>query len=121
MDFKENSIPLESKEGMKILDKWADKWGYILRSIKRKTNNISIDLSGGFETRLFLSILINSGINFNDIRINTALDKEHDHEIDFKIVSNISSKFGFKLNNLQIENNGTVLNVKDTIYNISSK
>ena len=117
LDFKENSIPLESKEGMKILDKWADKWGYILRSLKRKTDKISIDLSGGFDTRLVLSILINSGVNFNNIRINTALDKEHDHEIDFKIASNISSKFGFKLNNLQIENNGTVLNVKDTIYN----
>ena len=75
LDFKENSIPLESKEGIKILDKWADKWGFILRSLKRQTDNISIDLSGGFDTRLVLSILINSEVNFNDIRINTALDK----------------------------------------------
>ena len=51
IDYEENTIPFESHKGLKIIDKWADKWGYIIRSLKKKTNNISLDLSGGFDTR----------------------------------------------------------------------
>jgi len=38
VDYKENSIPFESEEGLKIIDSWVDKWAYIIRSLKNKTN-----------------------------------------------------------------------------------
>jgi len=37
-DYKENSIPLESEEGLKLIDRWMNKWGYIIRSIKKKNS-----------------------------------------------------------------------------------
>jgi hypothetical protein len=36
IDYKENSVPLESQEGLKIIDKWVDNWAYIFRSLKIK-------------------------------------------------------------------------------------
>ena len=115
---KENTIPLESKEGLKIIDKWYDKWGYILRSLKKKTNNISFDLSGGFDSRLALSILLNSGININEILINSRNDNSHIWDEDFKIASNISSSFGFKLNNIKLDENWTKWSTKDSLFSI---
>lgn len=115
---KENSIPLESKEGLEIIDKWFDKWGYILRSLKKKTDNISFDLSGGFDSRLLFSILLNSGININEIIINSRNDKSHIFEEDFKIASNISSNFGFKLNNIKFDENSINWGIKDTLLGL---
>lgn len=116
-DYNENTIPLESEEGLNIIDKWADKWCYILRSLKKQTDNISVDISGGFDSRATLAVLLNSGINMDEIRIRSSLDKKNDHDSDFKIASNISSKLGFKLNNNLLDENYTGWNTMDSIFN----
>ena len=113
-DYKENSVPLESDEGLRIIDKWVDKWGFILRSLKKKTD-FSTDLSGGFDTRVILAILLNSGININDLLVRTIIDKKYTHEEDFEIANNISSKFGIKLNKYNIDSNGTKLKAEDAL------
>ena len=115
IDYKENTIPLESKEGIKIIDQWVDKWGYIFRSLKKKTGMISCDLSGGFDTRTVFSILLNSGLDLNEILIKSAKDKKYVHAEDFNIAGNISSKIGFKLNNLHFNNNETKLSLRDSL------
>lgn len=112
-DYKENSVPLESEEGLKIIDKWVDKWGYILHSLQKKTD-FETDLSGGFDTRIIFSIVLNSGIDVEDLIIHSIVDKKHTHEEDYKIASNISSKFGIKLNRY-LDKNGTKLNAKDAL------
>ena len=114
IDYKEDSIPLESEEGLKIIDKWVDKWSYIIRSLKKKTFNILSDLSGGFDSRVILAILLNSGIDMNKILIHSINDIRHVE--DFKIASNISMKYGFKLNNSIIDQSGTKLSTKDSIF-----
>ena len=116
IDYKENTIPLDSDEGLKIIDKWADKWGYIIRSLKKQTDNIRFDLSGGYDTRMVLALLLNSGINLNDILIYSFDDKLYVHEEDFKIASKISSKFGFKLNNLKFDDTGELFKTKDSLF-----
>ena len=116
IDYKENSIPFESEEGLKIIDKWADKWSYIFHSLKKQTDNIMLDLSGGFDTRTVLAILLGSGTNINEILINSINDTLYTHEQDFKIASIISKKFRFKLNNLLINKKGINLNIKDSIF-----
>lgn len=78
IENQENTIPLESQKGLKILDEWMDKWGYIFRSLLKKTDNISFDLSGGFDSRILLSILLNSGIEMNNLIINTYKNKENE-------------------------------------------
>ena len=109
------TVPLESEEGLKIIDKWADKWGYIFRSLRKKTNNIKMDLSGGFDTRAVLSILSNSGIDLNGILINSINKKVHNHEEDFRIATNISSKLGFKLNNKSLDDEETNFDIKTSL------
>lgn len=116
IDYKENTISPESEEGIKIIDKWADKWGYIIRSLKMQTNNLSLDLSGGFDTRMALAIVLNSGIALNDILIHSIKDKSGIHEEDFKIANNISSYFGFNLNNIKLDEGGTLFNIKDSLF-----
>ena len=116
INYEENTIPIESEEGLKIIDKWIDKWGYIIRSLLKKTRNISLDLSGGFDTRTLLTIFFNSGIDINKILINSSHDKKHCHEEDYKIASNITNKFGLKLNNHIIDNYGIEWDIKDTLY-----
>ena len=116
IDYKENSIPLESEEGLKIIDNWVDKWTFILRSIKKHTNNFYTDISGGFDTRSLLSIILNSGIESNDLQFNSARGKLHGHDEDFKIASNISSKFNFKLNKFKLDENSTKWSAIDTLF-----
>lgn len=116
IDYKENTIPFETKEGLKIIDKWIDKWGFIIRSLNNKINNIASNLSGGFDTRVILSIFLNSGINLNNILINSATDKKNCHDEDFKIATNISLNFGFKLNNYTLDKNCTSWSLKDTLF-----
>lgn len=114
IDYKENSVPLESEKGLKIIDKWIDKWGYIIRSLKKQTNNILSDLTGGFDTRLVLAILLNSGIDINKLSFN-SINNVGIYTQDFKIANNISIKYGFKLNNFILDKNGTNLSVKESI------
>ena len=115
IDYKEKSIPFQSEEGLKIIDNWIDKWGYILRSLKKQTDNISADLSGGFDSRIILSILLNSGIDMNEIMIN-SMNNTKRLEKDFKIANNISFKLGFQLNNHPLDTNGTKFSIQESLY-----
>ena len=115
IDYKEKSIPFESEEGLKIIDKWIDKWGFIFRSLKKQTDNISSDLSGGMDSRIVLSILLSSGLDMNKILM-YSINNSKMYEEDFKIASNISSKLGFKLNNWHIDNNGKKMNKKESLF-----
>ena len=99
---------------MKIIDEWVDKWGYIFRSLIKKTQKISFDLSGGFESRILLPILLNSGIDINHIIINTN-KHENSTDNDSNIVNNISSKYGFQIDNLKINNKVIKRSSKDSL------
>lgn len=117
IDYKENSVPIESEEGIKIIDKWVDKWGFIFRSLQKKTNNFSFDLSGGYDTRTLLSILISSGVDINKIKIHTAKDNRNpDHKEDFKIANNISAVFGLKLNEYNLDKQSIIWSTQNSLF-----
>ena len=75
-----------------------------------------LDLSGGFDTLAMLAFLLNSGIDMNEILVNTKNDTSHYHDQDIKIAWKISKKFGFKLNNLRLNKNSTKLSMKNSIF-----
>lgn len=98
LDFEENSVDVDSQMFFDILDNWYLYWINFIRNLKTKTNNIRVDLSGGFDSRLTFLLFLGAGINFNEIWINSTDDKLHTHEVDFKIASEIANHYGFKLN-----------------------
>ena len=99
IDWNLNSIDIDSKEGINTLDKWCLKWTSIFRKLKSNTNNISVDLSGGFDSRMVFSLFVNSGVDLNTIKIHTIEDDLHVHGEDYKIASKIAEYYGFSLNN----------------------
>ena len=116
IDYKENTIPFESEQGLKIIDEWVDKWTYIIRSLKKETNNIYFDLTGGFDSRAVLSIFLNTGIDANDMSFNTLQTNLQGNDEDLLIANNISLKLGFTLNKLNLDKDYTKWSPKDTIF-----
>lgn len=99
-DLNEKSIDLDSKEGLAILDKWFFKYIDIIRSIKAKTNNITIDLSGGFDSRMTFIFALCSNIDLNKVKIISMVSKNNESiKEDYKIANKIANEFNFKLNN----------------------
>lgn len=98
IDYGLHSINVDSKKGLDALDKWYYKWVDIIRSIKSKTNNLSIDLSGGFDSRVVAALWLNANIDLNKVRIKSHTNKLHSHSEDYIIASKISDEFDFKLN-----------------------
>lgn len=116
IDYEENTIPLESEKGLKIIDEWVDKWTYIIRSLKKQTDNIYFDLTGGFDSRAVLSIFLNSGIDSNEMSFNSLQINVNGHDEDLMISKNISSKFGFELNKFNLDKNYTKWSPKETLF-----
>lgn len=97
-DYHENTVNLTTQQGMQMLDAWFCKWTKRILSYSEQGYSIKTDLSGGFDSRLILSLFLSSGIDLNEILIYSMDDKLHTHEEDFEIASAISKKYGFKLN-----------------------
>lgn len=98
IDYHENTIPLNSEEGIAILDNWFDFWRNILRGVTDNTNFITADLSGGFDSRISFLLLLNSGANLNKVRINSIKGTAHTFVEDYAIASQITEHYGIKLN-----------------------
>lgn len=99
IDFESDSIDINSKEALDIIDNWFYKWVGILRSLKKKTNNIHFNLSGGFDSRVIFLLALCSNIDLNKIYIQSYNDDKYVHKEDFAIASKIADFYGFKLNN----------------------
>lgn len=98
LDFKENTIPIDSAEGIEILDRWYNRWSELIRDLRAKTNFLTMDLSGGFDSRVVSALWLSSNINLDNILIHsTEVDTERFNE-DLEIASEIASHFGFRLN-----------------------
>lgn len=95
-DLNESSVPINSKEALDILDNWFYRWVEIIRSIRRNTNDIVFDLSGGFDSRLTSVIWLNANIDLTKIMIYSANSSRFRE--DYSIASGIADEFGFQLN-----------------------
>ena len=99
IDFQERSVKINSEDGLKILDSWYFRWIELIRHIKSKTNNLSVDLSGGFDSRVVAALWLTANIDLNKVRIKSHEDELYVHKEDYLIASQIADRFNFTLNN----------------------
>lgn len=97
-DYKEHSVSINSEEGIALLDRWFEKWTNLIRAVKKQTNNIQADLSGGFDSRMTFALILGSGININEVNVHSINDNLSVHAEDFAIASKIADFYGFRLN-----------------------
>ena len=119
IDYEENSVDINSQQGIEILDKWYNKWVDIFRFLKSKTNNITVDLSGGFDSRIVAAIWLTADIDLDKIFIKSNKGKGHTFEEDYRIASEIANEFNYKLNNDVTRNNYEYFQEVNTILNKS--
>lgn len=119
IDYKENTVELNSVEGMAILDNWYNKWTNLIYDLKKQNQDIQLDLSGGFDTRIILTLFLGSGINLNNIFIYSSHDDLHTHTEDYEISSAIGKHYGFSLNNNSMLNKDYINYSVDDSINIS--
>ena len=118
IEINENKIELDSEKAFKIIDTWYDKWTSLFRNLKKQTDEISIDLSGGFDSRVAFIPALGANIDLKRVNINSASDGLHTHGEDYEIASAIGKKFGFTLNTpLKVKR--TPYRDKNTVFNIS--
>jgi len=98
INYKEYSVPLDSKEGIANLDRWVEFWSKVFCGVAQHTKFISADLSGGFDSRISLAILLHSNIDLSKIRINSIKDDLHTHKEDYEIATKIAEHYSFQLN-----------------------
>lgn len=94
---KETYIPIDSKEGVDVIDRWHCRWNKIIRCLIQSNQFVECDLSGGKGSRAILSILFPENLDMDRIRFFSANDKLATHSDDFAIASQISKRYNFKL------------------------
>ncbi len=93
-----NTIPIDSRKGMELLDNWFFRWTRLISSLHEQKQAIFTDLSGGFDSRLIFLLLLKSGISLNDVKIISFNDGLHTHNEDYEIASSIAERYSFELN-----------------------
>lgn len=115
IDYKESSLWINSAEGLEVLDRWFLRWTRIFRKLKEKTDQIQVDLSGGFDTRIMFLLMLQSGIDLNEICVGSINDDLYTHREDFKIASEIAEYYGFGLNHEVFKSSGLSYSVEDAL------
>lgn len=99
VNYNDFSVSVNSVEGLTVLDSWVAKWVNIIRRLKAQTNNLSVDLSGGMDSRVTFMLFLLARVNFLEIKVNSMLSKTHTvFEEDFTIASQIASQYDISLN-----------------------
>ena len=92
LPHKEESVDLDSRPAFQILDSWFDRWTTFFRNLQKCTDNIQVALSGGFDSRVTFMLALCSGMDLNQVRINSIKDNLHTHEEDYLIAEKIAER-----------------------------
>ncbi|MCD7886635.1 MAG: hypothetical protein LUG44_03305 [Clostridiales bacterium] len=111
----EESNALDSAEGIAVLDHWYSKWTTLFRNLTARTDNISLNLSGGFDSRITFLLMLCAGVDLSDIQVFSIHNTLHTHAEDYEIASEIADYYGFKLNNKVLDTQAIHYSLKDTL------
>ncbi len=82
-----------------LLDRWYLKWVRVFREAVSMRRPLTADLSGGLDTRVMLSMLINSGIDLSSIAFHTHSGVNYSKDTaDLRIAREIAGDLGIELN-----------------------
>jgi hypothetical protein len=93
-----NTIKLDTKEAIDILDTWYNKWCKVFRNLAKYHSPFLLDLSGGFDSRMLFGIFLNSNINKNNIIIKRNVPKKISYSKnydDWEISQEIIDKYDY--------------------------
>lgn len=110
---QESIYPIDSKEGMEIIDNWHTKFSKLLYSLNQSSQDIKITLSGGLDSRAMLAGVSDNIHEFNEYNISSAMDKFH--QDDYNIATKIAERYQFTLNQVGIGKNDNI----NLTYNMS--
>ena len=118
LNFMENTVSIDSKEGIAILDKWYHKWTNCFKILEKNNENISIDLRGGIDSRLIMALAISSEIDLNKVKVRSIRNSSEERKSYYFYASRIADEFGFKFddNDVSLENISDMNNVLDISF-----
>ena len=94
VDYGFDSLELDSEESLRVLDGWFDKWTAIIRNLKKRTNDLSFVFDDEYASLALMSLILNSNINPDKIRIKNLL-----HGDNVGNISKICEDYNLNLNN----------------------
>ena len=97
-DYCEESVGIDTVEGLALLDAWHDKWVALARNLIASGASLEADLSGGFDSRVTLALLASNQTVLENTRFRSIHDSLHTHTEDYRIASSIATSMGFELN-----------------------
>ena len=82
-DYEANSIKVDSKEAINILDNLHNKWVNVYRNLVKLKSPIIIDLSGGMDSRICFGLFLNSNIDKNNVIIKRNIPRETSYQKNY--------------------------------------
>ena len=118
LDFMENTVSIDSKEGIAILDKWYHKWTNCFKILEKNNEHISIDLRGGIDSRLIMALAISSEIDLNKVKVRSIRSSPEERKSYYFYALRIADEFGFKFddNDVSLEKFSDMGNVLDISF-----
>lgn len=92
---QEARFPIDSADTFAILDAWHNKFSRFLTAAA-KTENVSFDISGGFDSRLTLTVTSDKQDILKHINFKSLTDKNHQE--DYFLADQLGRKLNFALN-----------------------
>lgn len=96
----ETNVPINSREGIELLDKWHNKWNNIINSLLKAGEYVSCDISGGKDSRAAFSCLFKDNLDLDSIQFNSSKGNVHTLSEDYQIATQISKIKKIELNKI---------------------
>ena len=96
----ETNVPINSREGIELLDKWHNKWNNIINSLLKAGEYVSCDISGGKYSRAAFSCLFKDNLDLDSIQFNSSKGDVHTLSEDYQIATQISKIKKIELNKI---------------------